>query len=119
MKKKVFKIAGIAIIVIILAGLTFNYINTQKFLHQFDHLIEPKVSTKAQQNMLVAYMEGDPDKDSGNAIGNLYKYIYKYKDLKQPPVLRGRWQFDANDTFLRGKYFILVRMPAKIRLSIN
>ena len=114
MKKKIFKIAGIVLIVAVLAGLITKYIYDQKFLHQFDHLIEPKISTKPQQNMLVAYMKGDPSKDSGQAIGNLYKSVYKYKDPDQPPILRGRWQFDSNDNIAMGTYGIPIRTGVKV-----
>ena len=114
MKKKIFKIAGIVIIFAVLAGLIAKYIYDQKYLHQFDHLIEPKISTKPQQNMLVAYMKGDPSKDSGQAIGNLYKSIYKYKDPDQPPILRGRWQFNDKDNTATGQYGIPIKAGIKV-----
>jgi hypothetical protein len=97
MKKKKLKIIGIVIIGLAAAGLIYKYISDQKYLHQFDNLIEPKISTNSDQNMLVADVKGVPGEVSGQAIGKLFKVIYKYKDKNQPLTLRGRWQFSDSD----------------------
>ena len=114
MKKKIFKITGIIIIVAVSAGLIAKYIYDQKYLHQFDHLIEPKISTKPDQNMLVADVKGDPEEVSGSAIGNLFKVVYKYKDKNQPPGLRARWQIDDKDKVIAGQYGIPIKAGIKV-----
>jgi hypothetical protein len=114
MKLKKLNIIGIVIIGIVSIGLTVKYISDQNYLHQFDNLKEPKISTKQNQNMLVADMKGNPSKDSGGAIGKLYKFVYKYKDANQPPVLRGRWQFSDKDTIATGQYGIPIKAGIKV-----
>jgi effector-binding domain-containing protein len=114
MNKKMLIIAGVIIIVIASTGLIVKYILDQKYLHQFDYLTEPKISTKPNQNMLVADVKGIPSEVSGQAISKLYKVIYKYKDSNQPPVLRGRWQFNDRDNIATGQYGIPIKSGIEI-----
>jgi effector-binding domain-containing protein len=114
MKRKKLKITGIIIIVITLAGLTFKFVSDKKYLHQFDNLIEPKISTKSDQNMLVADVKGVPSEVSGQAIGKLFKVVYKYKDKNQPLTLRGRWQFIIKDNTVTGQYGIPIKDGVKV-----
>ena len=114
MNKKRLKITGVTIIVIVSAGLIVKYMLDQKYLHQFDYLTEPKISTKPNQNMLVADVKGVPEEVSGPAIGRLYKVVYKYKDPSQPPVLRGRWQFNNKDNIANGHYGIPIKAGIKV-----
>jgi hypothetical protein len=114
MIKKKLKIIGVVIIIIVSSGLIVKYILDQKFLHQFDYLTEPQISTKPDQNMLVADVKGVPEEVSGPAIGKLYKIVYKYKDKNQPPVLRGRWQFDDKDNVVAGHYGIPIKAGIKV-----
>jgi effector-binding domain-containing protein len=114
MKKRKLKIAGIVIICLVAAGLFFKYFSEQKYLRQFDYLKEPKISTKTDQNMLVADVNGVPSEVSGPAIGKLYKYVYKYKDKNQPPALRARWQFSDKDTIASGQYGIPIKAGIKV-----
>jgi effector-binding domain-containing protein len=114
MKKKNLKIIGIVIIGLVTAGLIFKYISDQKYLRQFDYLKEPKISTKPDQNMLVADVKGAPEEVSGPAIGNLFKVVYKYKDKNQPPGLRARWQIDDKDKVIAGQYGIPIKAGIKV-----
>ena len=114
MKKKKLKITGLVIIGLVTAGLIFKYISDQKYLRQFDYLKEPKISTKPDQNMLVADVKGDPEEVSSPAIGNLFKLVYKYKDKNQPPGLRARWQIDDKDKVITGQYGIPIKAGIKV-----
>ncbi len=114
MKRKKLKIIGIILIAIVAAGLTVKFVSDQKYLSQFDHLKEPKISTKPNQNMLVADVKGVPEEVSGPAIGKLYKFVYKYKDPNQPPVLRARWQFDDKNNVAAGQYGIPIKAGIKV-----
>ena len=114
MKRKKLKIAGVILIAIVAAGLTVKYVSDQKYLRQFDYLKEPKISTKPDQNMLVADVKGAPEEVSGSAIGNLFKLVYKYKDKNQPPGLRARWQIDDKDEVIAGQYGIPIKAGIKV-----
>jgi effector-binding domain-containing protein len=114
MKKKKLKIIGVILIAIVSAGIIFKYISDQKYLHQFDNLIKPKISTKSDQNMLVADVKGVPGEVSGQAIGKLFKVVYKYKDKNQPLTLMGRWQFSDNDNTAAGQYGIPIKAGIKV-----
>ena len=114
MKKKLLIIPGVFIIVIVCTGLIVKFVSDQKYLRQFDYLAEPKISIKPNQNMLVADVKGIPDEVSGSAIGNLYKFVYKYKDPNQPPALRGRWQFNDKDNTATGSYGIPIKNGIKV-----
>ena len=52
MKRKKLKITGVVIIGLVASGFILKYISDQKYLRQFDNLIEPQISTKSDQNML-------------------------------------------------------------------
>lgn len=114
MNKKKLKIICITIVVIVSAGLIIKYMLDQKYLHQFDYLTEPKISTKPNQNMLVADVKGVPEEVSGQAISKLFKVVYKYKDPNQPPALRARWQFNDRDNITTGQYGIPIKSGIKI-----
>jgi hypothetical protein len=114
MKLKKLKITGIVLISLVAAGLIFKYISDQKYVRQFDYLKEPKISTKPDQNMLVADVKGEPSEVSGSAIGKLFKVVYKYKDKNQPPVIRARWQFDDKDKVIAGQYGMPIKAGIKV-----
>ena len=115
MKLKKLKITCVVIIGLVAAGFILKYISDQKYLRQFDNLIEPKISTKSDQNMLVADVKGAPEEVSSPAIGNLFKVIYKYKDKNQPPGLRARWQIDDKNKVISGQYGI----PIKAGINVD
>jgi|WetSurMetagenome_2_1015567.scaffolds.fasta_scaffold483934_2 hypothetical protein len=114
MKLKKLKITGIVIICFVVAGLILKYFSDQKYLHQFDYLKEPKISTKSEQNMLVADVKGTPEKESGQAISKLFKVVYKYKDKSQPLGLRARWQFDDKENIVAGQYGIPIKAGVQV-----
>jgi hypothetical protein len=117
MKKKLLLIIGAIIIALVSVGLLVKYISDQKYVHQFDYLIEPKISTKPNQNMLVADVNGIPGEVSGQAISKLFKVVYKYKDKNQPLIIRGRWQFNEKDNTATGQYGIPIKDGIKVNLD--
>jgi hypothetical protein len=61
---------------------------------QFDHLKEPKISTRKNEKMLVVQAKGDPNIIGVKAFGLLFKLYYSMKDtpkgfIQAPP--RARW----------------------------
>jgi len=69
-------------------------------LKQYQSLLNPKISEKADQNMLVVEAIGEPGAVAGKAFKLLYSTYYKLKGVPKsykPAAPRSRWMF-AEDT---------------------
>ena len=73
--------------------LTCFLISCGKDLSQFEVLLNPRISEKTPQKMLVYEAVGDPNETVGNAFGALFSTFYKLKkahDMDMSPP-RARW----------------------------
>lgn len=63
-------------------------------LQQFEHLKEPKISTRKSDKMLVVEAKGDPNIVGPRAFGLLFQLYYSMKDTPKGPgqsAPRARW----------------------------
>lgn len=62
-------------------------------LSQYDHLLKPAISQKADCNMLVCEQVGDPNSSEGEGIGVLFKGWFKMKKQYEMEMTapRARW----------------------------
>ncbi|MDO9548338.1 MAG: GyrI-like domain-containing protein [Candidatus Marinimicrobia bacterium] len=71
----------------------------QRDLSEFDYLLEPQISQKPAQKMLVVEVKGDPNMVGKDAFGQLFKTFFAikrdYKDLKVKPP-RARWPLSVD-----------------------
>ena len=96
--KKVCIIVGIIILVVIVAVLMIKPKGPD--IKQYQNLLNPAISEKADQNMLVVEGKGDPSVVAGKAIALLYKTYYSLKGVPksfQMVAPRSRWPV-AEDT---------------------
>lgn len=73
--------------------LIFLFAGCSKKFKEYEYLLEPKVSEKAPQKMLVYEAKGDPNETVGQAFGALFSTFFKLKkdhdmDMAAP---RARW----------------------------
>jgi len=69
-----------------------------KNFEEYEYLLDPQISEKAPQKMLVYEAEGDPNETVGNAFGALFSTFFKLKkshdmDMAAP---RARWPKSAD-----------------------
>lgn len=63
-------------------------------VNQFEHLKQPKISTKHNQKMLVVEAKGDPNAIGGQAFGLLFQLYYRLQETPKGPLKglpRARW----------------------------
>ena len=61
---------------------------------QFEHLKEPKISSKENQKVLVVEAKGDPNLRSGKAFGLVFQLYYRIQETPKGPMQaapRARW----------------------------
>jgi hypothetical protein len=82
----------------VLMGVLFLY-SCQRDLSEFDYLLEPQITPKSAQQVLVIEVKGDPNAVGGEGFGQLFKSFYalkkEYQDLKMAPP-RARWPLSAD-----------------------
>lgn len=86
---------GILIIILVLGALYLIMPKNQSF-KEYEYLLNPHISDKPAQNMLVVESKGDPSLVGGKVIGFLYKAYYKQKAVKKNfkmPTIRARWPY--------------------------
>jgi hypothetical protein len=84
----------ILIVIVVLLALGYVFLTRGPNLKQYQHLINPAMSQKADQNMLEVMVTGKPDLVSGNAIKLLYKAYYGLKGVPKSfrmAAPRSRW----------------------------
>jgi len=85
-------------------------------LSEYDRLLEPAISPKADGNMLVCEQTGVPGETGGEALGTLYKAYFKIKkryDLEMTaPLARWPKPFDTPPEEWIGIYAL--PLPAKV-----
>ncbi len=101
----------------------------QRDLSEFDYLLEPKISMKAAQKILVVEVKGDPNVAGKTGFGELFKTFFTikkdYKDLKMSAP-RARWLLSADvamDEWI-GLYALplnvaIEQMPVSDKISPN
>ncbi|MBL7052776.1 MAG: GyrI-like domain-containing protein [Candidatus Marinimicrobia bacterium] len=72
---------------------TIFVLNCGHDLSQYDRFVEPQISEKQPQKMLVYEIMGDPNETAGVAIGALYSAFYKMKKEYQMEMAapKARW----------------------------
>ncbi len=78
----------------------------------FEHLVNPAISEKDDQNMIVVESSGDPSKTAGPAFGLLIKTYYQQKGIEKSmrmPAPRARWESDINSD--RKEWYAYYAMP--------
>lgn len=88
------KIARILIVIVVAAVVSGFFTAQGSNLSQFEHLKEPKISTKKNQKMLVVEAKGDPNIIGGKAFGLLFQLYYTMKETPKGPMQaapRARW----------------------------
>lgn len=90
------KLMLVTMSVILLIGLNA----CQRDLSEYDKLLEPQISVKPDQNMLVIESKGDPNQ-AGAVMKDLFRSFYtlkKHHKNIQPSAPRARWiaQFDQS-----------------------
>lgn len=108
-------ISGIGLLILMSCSKNFK---------EYEGLLEPQISDKAAQNMLVYEAEGDPNETVGDAFGALFSTFFKLKreykmDMAAP---RARWpkSVDTHRDEWLGIYALPVsesvqELPAKIQ----
>jgi len=87
------KAAAILIISVLVASGGFASAQDSS-LSQFEHLKEPKISTRKNERMLVVEAKGDPNVVGARAFGLLFQLYYSLKQTPKGPMQalpRARW----------------------------
>ncbi len=76
----------------------FTLIGCSNKFEEYEYLLEPQISEKAPQKMLVYEAEGDPNETVGNAFGALISTFYKLKRTHDMEMTapRARWPKPAD-----------------------
>jgi hypothetical protein len=113
-KRNAVWIAGLAILVLLALCLAGAFLmSAGPRLEDFEHLLEPRITTLPAQQMLVVEATGEPNVVGGEAFGLLFKTYFKLKGVpKGPkqPAPRGRWPLtpDAPKDQWLGRYALPV-----------
>lgn len=78
----------------------------------FEHLVNPSISQKEDQNMIVVETSGDPSKTAGAALGLLIKTYYNQSQVEKSmrmPAPRARWESDVSAD--RKEWYAYYAMP--------
>ena len=76
------KIARILIVIVVVSVASGFFTAQASNLSQFNHLMEPQIIFKKNQEMLVVEAEGDPNIIGEKAFGLLFQLYYvRYRDL--------------------------------------
>ena len=104
MSKSIKIILIIAVILLVgvigVFGLGYWYLTRTADLSQFEYLQEPEITEMADQKMIVAKVEGDPNQ-MGDVFSNVIQAYFMIPgiDKNQIPGVRGRWDFvEGEDT---------------------
>ncbi len=100
MKKVKVWIAGVVGILIIAGGIAAWSFSQGPDLAEFDHLVNPKTSTRSNQRMLVVEARGTATEASTKGIGLLFKVFFKLDGQSKGMGMaapRARWPI-AEDT---------------------
>jgi len=85
-------------ILFLIVGLCFIF-SCQRNVKEFDYLLEPQISPKPAQKMLVVEIKGDPNTVGKDAFGQLFKTFFAikryHKNLKVNPP-RTRWPLSVD-----------------------
>ncbi|MFH1214504.1 MAG: GyrI-like domain-containing protein [Candidatus Neomarinimicrobiota bacterium] len=116
--------------VILLAGLS----TCQRDLSEYDKLLEPQISVKPDQNMLVIESKGDPNVAGMVAMKDMFKRFYalkKHHKNIRPAAPRARWfgQFDQSKSEWTGLWALplpedvktlteLKEIPAGLKIEV-
>lgn len=87
------KAAAILFISVVVANAGFALAQDSS-LTQFEHLKEPKISTRKNEKMLVVEAKGDPNVVGAKAFGLLFQLYYSLKETPKGPMQalpRARW----------------------------
>ena len=88
------KVMRILIVLVVVAVISTPSIAQGPDASQFEHLKEPKISTKKNQKMLVIEAKGDPNVIGGKAFGLLFQLYYSMQETPKGPMQaapRARW----------------------------
>ncbi len=107
-RKKYSKSGTLAVIAFIVIA-TFYLFTQGPDLSQYEALKEPRISSKAPQNMLVVTAKGDPNVVAGKAFGLLFKTYIKLPGASRDPkpAPRARFSGDMKDKASWTGYYAL------------
>ncbi len=112
MKKLIIIVIAILVLVALLGVIFYFYMTQEIDLSQFEHLKNPQISTKKNQQMLVVEAKGDPNIVGEKAFGLVYKLYYKIKDTPKKPgqhAPRARWPISLDTP--KSEWIGLYAMP--------
>ncbi len=91
MIKKLLLVLAVVLLAVVIAMVYFMWKGPD--LSRYDHLIEPAISTKPPQKMILVEVEGDPNVVAEGAYELLYELYYGTAgvDLWPLPAPRARW----------------------------
>jgi len=95
MRKKI--IVGVLTVMIIAIFFLLHLISKDPDLASYEFLKEPRITTLANQNVVVVEAQGDPNAVGGKAFGLLFKTYYKIEGIIRGPIQpapRARWTGD-------------------------
>ncbi len=106
------------VIVLVAFAIICPFSNVQgQTLSKFEHLKEPKISTKEDQKMLVVEAKGDPNVIGGKAFGLLFQLYYSMKETPKGPMQsapRARWPVSLDSVKSEWTGFYALPVPETI-----
>jgi hypothetical protein len=87
-------VAGIVVLIVLALAIIYFLFMRGPDLSEYEHLRDPKISTKPDQKMLVVRAQGDPNQVGAEAFALLFKLYFGVKGAaKGPkqPAPRARW----------------------------
>ncbi len=117
MKSVIIVLIVLVVLGLIAVGAFMFLMSNGAKLEDFEHLLEPSITSMEDQKVIQVKTVGDPDESAGDAIGVLYKSYYSIEGISKkgkPPWPLARWDadFSAPDSEWVG-YFAL-RVPDKV-----
>lgn len=117
--KKFYVIAGAVIIIIAVVIMVFTFIMPKGAdVKQFEYLVNPQISEKTDETVIVTEETGDPGELGVKAIGYLFKTYYKQKETDKKghlPAIKARWPLAFNTPKDQWKGYFAIPVPDSIK----
>jgi hypothetical protein len=113
LKKVLLSLLAVGIIAVIALAIFIFFATKGPDLSQYQHLMDPQISQKLDQKMLVVEAKGDPNKMGAKAFALLFKAYFKTVKGGRMPIPRARWPQDLGTSLDQwvGQYALPVPEP--------